>query len=123
MKFDLPELKDGEIYAGAIINPDGTGNHIVLLDGELADSEWDDAMAWAKKQGGDLPNRVEQAILFANLKDDFEERAYWSSEQHASYSDYAWSQRFSQRFYGGTQDYWTKASPLQARAVRRILVI
>jgi hypothetical protein len=52
MKLDLPELKDGEIYAGAIINPDGTGNHIVLLDGELTDSKWDDAMAWAKNKGG-----------------------------------------------------------------------
>ena len=118
MNLDLPELKDGEIYAGVIINPDGTGNHIVLLDGELADSEWGDAMAWAKKQGGDLPNRVEQALLFDKLKDRFKERAYWSNTQHASYSDFAWRQYFDD----GDQYYWDKDSRLQARAVRRVSI-
>lgn len=118
MKLDLPELKDGEIYAGAIINPDGTGNHIVLLDGELVDSEWDGAMAWAKEQGGDLPNRVEQALLFDKLKDRFKERAYWSNEQHASVSDYAWDQDF----FSGGQSSWPKAGRLRARAVRRVSI-
>lgn len=118
MKLDLPQLKDGEIYAGAIINPDGTGNHIVLLDGELTDSEWDDAMEWAKKQGGDLPNRVEQALLFDKLKDRFKERAYWSNTQHASGSDYAWSQHF----LSGDQHYWGKDNLLRARAVRRVSI-
>jgi len=118
MKLDLPELKDGEIYAGAIINPDGTGNHIVMLDGELADSEWDDAIAWAKEQGGDLPSRVEQALLFDKLKDRFKEKTYWSSEQHASDSDSAWFQHF----YTGDQTNWYKADLLQARAVRRVSI-
>jgi hypothetical protein len=118
MKLDLPELKDGEIYAGAIINPDGTGNHILLIDGELEDSEWDDAIAWAKEQGGDLPSRVEQALLFDKLKDRFKERAYWSNEQYASLSDYAWFQNF----LNGYQNHCYKGSPLQARAVRRVSI-
>ena len=34
MKFSIPALNEGEIYVGAIINPDGTGNHIILLPGD-----------------------------------------------------------------------------------------
>ena len=40
-KFVMPDLKDGEIYAGAIINPDGTGHHIILLDGDNDDADWE----------------------------------------------------------------------------------
>jgi hypothetical protein len=118
MKLDLPELNEGEIYCGAIINPDGTGNHFVLLDGEIADVEWDYAMAWAKAQGGDLPSRVEQALLFDKLKDRFKKTWYWSNTQHASDSDYAGSQDF----YNGYQNYWHKTTQVRARAVRRLAI-
>lgn len=30
--MNKPELKDGEIYLGAIIAPDGVGHHIILLE-------------------------------------------------------------------------------------------
>ena len=42
------------------------------------DVTWQAAVDWAKKQGHSLPTRAEQALLFANLKDQFEPRYYWS---------------------------------------------
>ena len=113
-----PELKEGEIYAGAIINPDGTGHHIILLVGDKNDGNWDDAMSWAKELGGDLPNRVESALLFNQSKDQFKEEWYWTNEQHASNSDFAWYQDF----YTGYQGFWTKDHVLRARAVRRLVI-
>jgi hypothetical protein len=117
-------LEPGEKNAGLILGKDGESNYfLVLLPDIAADINWNDAVKWAKKLNSkhetSLPNRREQSLLFANLKDDFEERAYWSSEQHASYSDSAWSQHF----YNGGQSYWHKDLLFQARAVRRILVI
>ena len=117
------DLLPGEKYAGLILGKDGDSDyHLILLPEQIKDVKWDEAVKWAKKQGGEfdsqLPNRREQSLLFANLKEEFEEYAYWSSEQHASYSDYAWSQHF----YVGHQYYWTKTNPLRARAVRRLAI-
>lgn len=114
--FEITELKDGEVYAGAIINPDGTGHHVILLPGDNDDAEWQAQMDWAKSIGGDLPSRVEQAILFDKLRDRFQQDAYWSNQQHESYSYYAWGQLF----YDGRQYHWTKYDSLRARAVRRV---
>jgi hypothetical protein len=115
-QITTPEPKEGEIYAGTIINPDGTGNHIMLLDDDKEDINWKDALEWAQSLGGDLPTRVEQALLFDQHKDKFDERAYWSNTQHASHSGYAWCQRFN----NGYQSHWGKVNELRARAVRRI---
>ena len=112
-----PQLNEGEIYAGAIIKPDGTGHHVILLDADNDDdASWNDAMEWAKSIGGDLPDRIEQSLLFAHLKDRFKEDWYWSNTQHASNSDYAWYQHFS----NGIQDDSYKSAELRARAVRRV---
>ena len=117
-KITPPELNEGEIYAGAIINPDGTGNHIILLTGDKDDGNWDDAMDWAKSLGGDLPNRVESALLFNQSKDKFKPEWYWTNEQHASLSSYAWAQTFTI----GNQTYLSKSYELRARAVRRLVI-
>ena len=69
----IPKLNNGETYVGAIINPDGTGHHIILLDGDNDDADWNTQMEWAKSIGGDLPDRIEQSMLFAHLKDRFKE--------------------------------------------------
>ena len=74
----------------------------------------------ASKQGGDsvasLPTRREQALLYANLKEEFEDRAYWSCEAHESESGWAWYQYFSD----GYQHYDGRGRELRARAVRRL---
>jgi hypothetical protein len=111
-----PELKEGEIYAGAIINPDGTGHHIILLDGDNDDANWESAMAWAASIGGDLPDRIELAMLYKHLPDCFQKEWYWSNTQHSGTSNYAWCQSFD----NGYQDFTSKYFKLRARAVRRV---
>ena len=114
----IPPLKKGELYVGAIINPDGTGHHVILLPGDGDKLTHPAALEWAKKQGGDLPDRVEQAMLWKHLKSKFKKVIYWSSEPYAGDDAYAWCQGF----YGGTQGTWHKDDEFRARAVRRIVI-
>jgi len=116
--FLRPTLKRGETYVGAIINPDGTGHHIILLPGDGADLNHQAATAWAKKKGGDLPDRVEQDLLFKHLKAKFKPAAYWSNTPYAGDDAYAWLQNF----LSGNQGYWPKGLALRARAVRRVVI-
>ncbi|QRM19534.1 DUF1566 domain-containing protein [Dechloromonas sp. TW-R-39-2] len=116
------ELRPGEHYAGLIIGKDGEPSyHLVLLPGQADDISWDKAMAWAAQRGSldasaGLPTRREQALLYANLKDQFEDHAYWSCEAHES--GWAWSQGF----YNGDQSGVHKSHDLRARAVRRLII-
>jgi hypothetical protein len=119
----LITLQPGEHYAGLIIGKDGEpSHHLVLLPGDENDITWDKAMEWAGKQGGEyvgsLPTCREQSLLFANLKEEFKDRWYWSCEAHDSGSGSAWYQSFSV----GTQYYSHKSSELRARAVRRLII-
>lgn len=116
MQITLPELIEGEVYGGAIINPDGTGHHIILLPDEKENINWNGAMAWAKEQGGDLPNRVEHALLYDQLKNQFKPDWYWSNTQHAFHSDVAWYQYFN----AGYQYSLCKRGRIRARAVHRL---
>jgi len=118
-QISKPTLNEGEIYAGAIINPDGTGNHIILLAGDHEKTTWQSAMDWAKEQGGVLPNRVESAILFNQSKSDFKEDWYWTNETHVNVTEWAWYQNF----INGYQLISLKHCKLRARAVRRVSVI
>jgi hypothetical protein len=111
------ELRAGEHYAGLVLKADGTpGHHVVLLPGEGEDLEWEEAKAWAIEAGGELPTRQEQALLYANLKAQFQPAWYWSSEPHETNSSYAWYQLF----YDGSQVNYYKDYPCRARAVRRV---
>ncbi|WP_075795669.1 hypothetical protein [Massilia putida] len=113
------ELQPGEHYAGIILGDDGApSHHLILLPGDVDDVTWDQAKEFAAKAGGELPTRREQALLFANLKSQFEERYYWSGEQHASCDAFAWTQYF----YYGYQNYYYKSAELRARAVRRLTI-
>lgn len=116
-RFTQPEIKAGEIYVGAIVNPDGTGNHIILLDGDNDDADWNAQMEWAKSLGGDLPDRVEQALLFKHHKDQFQEDWYWSNTLHED-TRFAWHQYFGI----GSQLSYVTYGQLRARAVRRVAI-
>lgn len=95
------ELRNGEHYAGIIIGKDGEpSHHLILLPGDAEDIKWKDAKAWAEAQGGSLPTRREQSLLYANLKEQFQGRWHWSNEEHATDSDYAWSQSFDDGHQG-----------------------
>lgn len=105
----------GGIYAGIIRGVDGAPDqHLVLLPGEGVNVKWDDAVVFATAAGGELPTRAEQALLFANLKDQFEPRWYWSGEQAGP--SFAWSQCF----YDGLQYDYYRSFEGRARAVRRL---
>ena len=105
----------GGIYAGISRGVDGAPDqHLVLLPGEAVDVEWEAAGAFATSIGGDLPTRAEQALLFANLKGQFEPRWYWSGEQAGPSS--AWGQGFGY----GDQSYGYRSFEGRARAVRRL---
>ncbi|OQS42303.1 DUF1566 domain-containing protein [Chromobacterium haemolyticum] len=113
MEITLPELKEGEKYAGLILVDGKPSHHVVLLDGDIK-ATWGDAMAWAAEQSGDLPNREEQALLYANLKSEFEPSWYWSNTQ------YSRGDAYGQDFDGGYQFGDAMSSYLRARAVRRL---
>ncbi len=105
----------GGIYAGIMRGVDGAPDeHLVLLPGAAEDVTWEAAGEWAKAEGGDLPTRREQRLLFINLKDQFEEDWYWSSEQAGS--SYAWFQGVDD----GYQHYIYRSYEGRARAVRRL---
>ena len=118
VKIALPDLKKGELYVGGTIDAGGKVTHTILLPGEKADANWKDALAWAKSVGGDLPNRIEQAMLWAHHADKFQKRYYWSNETYAAGSDSAWFQSF----YYGYQSFWLKGFKAMARAVRRVTI-
>ncbi|MBB3256901.1 DUF1566 domain-containing protein [Paraburkholderia sp. WP4_3_2] len=118
MQLEIPEIAEGELYVGAVVDKDGSGHHVILLPGDNDGATWQAQMEWAKSVGGDLPNRIEQAMLWANQRDQFQKRAYWSNEQDDDpyYSGWAWYQYFD----FGTQTTDVKSCELRARAVRRL---
>jgi len=114
----LPTPAAGELYAGLVLE-DGAWHHLILLPESMAKvAGWKKAMEWAKEQGGDLPTRCEQAVLYGNLPGEFEKDWYWSSTPFAGDESYAWCQYFSD----GTQCDTRELSKLRARAVRRVAI-
>lgn len=111
----LPELMEGEKLAFSITLPDGKTTHTILLPGDESVPNWDAGMEMAKSVGADLPDRIEQAMLFAYMPEEFQKAAYWSNTQHAGISSYAWYQSFS----NGGQRHDVKSSVLRVRFVRR----
>ena len=115
-QLQLPPLTEGEIYVGAIGDALGNLHHVILLPGDNDDATHEAQIEWAKSIGGDLPNRIEQAMLWANHRDLFQKDWYWSNETHHSESGWAWYQSFSY----GTQHFDCRSNELRARAGRRL---
>lgn len=117
----LPQLKEGEANAGLIMLPDGKPSHwLILLPGDKDNGNWQDATDWTAEQGGELPTRNEQSLLFANAKDQFKKDWYWSGVTVEGEAEWAWYQYFS----NGHQDDVRKSVIIcRARAVRRVSVI
>jgi hypothetical protein len=115
----------GGIYAGIARGRDLAPDYHLIVGPEFdGQTDWGAAGKWATGLSVDghsdfaLPFRKEQALCFANVPDLFKEEYYWSCEQHASSSNYAWSQNFS----NGGQGNWSKDSHVRARAVRRLVI-
>ena len=116
MNINLPELADGEIYVGCIGDALGNLHHVILLPGDNDDDTHEAQLEWAKSIGGDLPSRIEQAMLLANHRDQFKKDWYWSNEINHAESGWAWYQYF---LYGN-QNTSNRGTELRARAVRRV---
>lgn len=118
-ELHLPPLADGETYIGAIGNQNGDVYHLILLPDDHDDSNWQAAMDWAKEIGGDLPNRIEQAMLFAHFRNEFERDWYWSNTSVDGYDAYAWLQNFG---HGDQSNGRKDHDDFRARAVRRLII-
>ena len=116
MKINLLELAEGETYVGCIGDALGNLHHVILLPGDNDDATHEAQLEWAKSIGGDLPNRIEQAMLWANHRDQFQKDFYWSNEIHHAESGWAWCQGF----INGLQVSYGRITELRARAVRRL---
>jgi hypothetical protein len=121
----IGEVWDGEggVYAGIARGRDGAPDYHLVVGPEFEGTQgWDAAIKWAANLSVDelkdfaLPFRKEQALCFANVSELFKPEWYWSCEQHASISSYAWGQGFG----GGSQSYWGNDG--RARAVRRLVI-
>lgn len=120
LQFAIPELNEGEVYAGVLLGKNGAPNqHVILLPGDIEDGKWDDAKKWAESIGGELPTRREQSLLFANCGEEFKRDWYWSNETHESDSAYAWYQNF---YYGSQYGGHKDDLSCRARAVRRLVL-
>ena len=112
-------LAIGEKYVGTITSADGSRNHhIILLPGAVSGMTWNAAKEWAASIGGELPDRVESPLLFATMKDEFEQECCWTREACASASGSAWYQGFG----SGSQISIGISHELRARAVRRLII-
>lgn len=112
------ELRDGERYAGAVLDDNGNIKHHLVLMAEQPDDTmmWKAAMDWAQSVGGSLPTRQEQALLYANCKPHLKASWHWSSETYEGNSGYAWCCYFN----NGGQNYVHKDYRGSVRAVRRV---
>ena len=101
---------------------DADGNvkhHLVLLPNRPdADLTWQAAMDWAASVGGQLPDRQEQALLYANCKPHLQPEWHWSREEHQNASR-AWLCNFDD----GSQHFTYKSFEGSAVAVRLIPLI
>lgn len=109
-------LNKGETYVGRI-----NDTYIFLLPGDI-EANWKKATEWAIGIGGELPNRVESALLFATLKGEFEQDWYWTREQRASTSESESASAWVQGFSNGNQSSYHEGYTYRARAVRRLAV-
>lgn len=112
-----PNLLSGEKYVCSIIEPNGAKYHLTLLEGDNDGTDQDSQLEWAAKQGGDLPDLTEQALLRKYLPNEFQQCAYWSKEKHKTESGWAWYTNFGY----GSQNYDDTSSKLRGRAVRRLV--
>lgn len=122
-QLTIPPLEEGEIYIGAIGSTSGDAYHLILLPGDNNPAPHQQQIEWAQSIGGDLPTKLESAMLFERAQKQFQRAWYWTNETFVdayepeeSDAEYAWVQYFSY----GTQSSFPKDYYYRARAVRRL---
>src|SRR5258708_4144569 len=99
----------GGIYAGLSLENERPVA-LILLPGDAGDLTWEQAKAWAAEKEASLPSRIDQLVLFKNVKSEFQGAWYWSGEPYAGDESWAWYQHFRD----GGQDTSRKSSQLRA---------
>ncbi|MDR2900959.1 MAG: InlB B-repeat-containing protein [Treponema sp.] len=102
------------------------GGQFMESSGELGATNWNQAIVTAQNYRGGgftdwhLPTRSELDLMYKNLKQknlgNFSSEEYWTSEEY-NYN-YAWYQDFFTSYSGGYQNYGSKSSLYNVRAVR-----
>ncbi len=111
----------GGIFIGLGRDENGRCHHLIAAAEEFSGAVWEKQNERAIALNIDgftdftLPFRRDQSLQFANVPESFKQEWYWSKEQSASGSTYAWAQHF----YYGTQNVYLKFIEFRARAVRR----
>ena len=114
-------LREGELYAGLILErPGSIAHHVALLPGEAVDVSWRQARAWAEENGGELPNRRELSLLYTNLKEQFAREWYWSSDPQESRPPLRSQLVWGQNFTSGIQTAYGRPYLARARLIRRL---
>jgi hypothetical protein len=118
---EIAEL--GGVFAGVVRGAEGQSDYYLIVGPEApsklewrAANEWADTVEHLGFADFTIFSRREQAICFGNVPELFQKEWYWSSEQPAAYSNFAWAQFF---LYG-YQGYYFKDDDYRARAVRRV---
>ena len=111
---------EGGTYMGVVRGEGGESDHHLIDLGEAPERmNWEAAKKWAADKGGMLPTRREQSVMFGNRGEgQFKAEWYWSCEQCAGDSDYAWMQDF----LNGSQFSNRESNYCRARAVRRLTI-
>jgi 3-mercaptopyruvate sulfurtransferase SseA len=111
------DLQPGEHYAGVVLDEAGhVKHHLVLMAPRAEELTWQAATDWAKEQGGFLPTRQEQALLYANCKPHLKPVWHWSCETHKDDASFAWVCYFGDGYQGNDR----KSYEGSAVAVRRV---
>jgi hypothetical protein len=115
--FLAENLRKGEVYGGIVLGKDGEPDYHLFAQTKFIESAtFEEVKAYVEKVGGEGATRRDLALLRVNAPEPFGTKAFWSCEQHAAYSGYAWCQYFEV----GDQDYGLKYRKLCGVAVRRL---
>lgn len=116
-----PASKNGEIEVGVTIHKGKPARLILLtslIDG-IEPASWSDVQAFAKKHNASTPSRIDGLVLWQRAAKKFRsDLPYWTGEESAGCSGYAWYQWFD----NGCQGCWRKDGKFRACLVRRVPV-
>jgi hypothetical protein len=112
----------GGIFAGIMRGRDGGKDYFLIKGPNIDGTDWKNMLDSAASIEVDghrdfrLPYRAEQSLLYANLREHFEKKWYWSCEQHPGDSACAYAQGFED----GYQYYVVKDDECLGCAIRMI---
>ncbi len=119
-EFLSANLRDGEVYGGIVLGNDGEPDYHLFAQTKFIESAtFDEVKKYVEKVGGVGATRRDLALLRVNAPKPFGTKVFWSCEQHAAYSTFAWYQVFDV----GCQFYGSKRFRLCGVAVRRLEIL